>query len=104
MNQTDFATRTPVVDARVDAITRRLRMATPLVLDVVVTLSADGVVATMWFDPALVRARASQQGLADSSIAAAAANPRVRALLQEAMVGLDDVACRVATPGGAKPF
>lgn len=66
-------------------LARRLCEAVPLIAHVVVTGEPDGRAALLRLDPLLVDARAGQQGLADRSIAAAAADPRVRRMLADAV-------------------
>ncbi len=62
---------------------RSLLATTPLVADA--WLHADGGVARVTLDPMLVRARAEQQGLTDSSHKAAAGSRRVQALIASGM-------------------
>ncbi len=77
--------------AQADAPTlaRRLCAAVALIADVVVAAEADGHVAVVHLDPLFVMSRAEQQGLDDSSIAAAAADPRVCRLIADEIARLN---------------
>ena len=62
---------------------RSLLATTPLVADA--WLDPDRGLARVTLDPTLVRARAEQQGLPDSSQQAAAGSPRVQSLIASGM-------------------
>jgi len=66
-------------------LARRVCDGSPLIASVVVTAEPDGRVAHVRLDPLLVNARAGQQGLPDSSVSAAAADPRVQRLVADAI-------------------
>lgn len=67
-------------------LAHRIRAASPLIAGVVLSAERDGLVAHVRLDPLLVDARAGQQGLPDRSVAAAASDPRVRRVVEEAIL------------------
>lgn len=66
-------------------LARRIREASPLIASAILSAEREGLVAHVRLDPLLVAARAGQQGLADRSVAAAAADPRVRRVVADAI-------------------
>jgi hypothetical protein len=68
-----------------ETIAKEIRWASPLVCGVVLQRVDGGWEAHLTFDPAMVRARAGQQGIRDRSVAGAAADPRVRKALELAI-------------------
>ena len=66
-------------------LARRICEASPLIAAVVLAAERDGLVAHVRLDPLLVDARAGQQGLPDRSVAAAAIDPRVHRVIEDAI-------------------
>jgi len=83
----------------VSELAERLRAATPLVERVDVERIGDRVIASVHLNAAIVRGRAEQQGLSDSSIAAAAQDARVQRLLATVIAGTG-AACKIVVPDG----
>ncbi|MBS1868102.1 MAG: hypothetical protein JSS99_00380 [Actinobacteria bacterium] len=90
MSPTNLVHATNVEPSWKRAAVRLLRAASPLVADVVLRAQDEGFVALVRLDPLLVRSRAIQQGLEDTSIGSAAADPRVRGMLDAALARAHD--------------
>jgi hypothetical protein len=92
----------------VEQVLRRLVRTVPILADARPRLGANGTEARLELDPAIVSARADQQGLGDQSERAAAQSPRVQSMLRAEVAALNAaleasqrvVRCRIHTRSG----